>query len=61
MLATGGTAEGIVRSLHGRKILKEGVECEVVINEFIFLVELTELRGAQRLERIAPVKSLIKL
>ena len=61
VLATGGTAEGIARSLHGRKILKEGVECEVVINEFIFLVELTELQGAQRLERIAPVKSLIKL
>lgn len=61
VLATGGTAEGIARSLHGRKILKEGVECEVVINEFIFLVELTELQGTQRLERIAPVKSLIKL
>ena len=61
VLATGGTAEGIAQSLQGRKIVKEGVEYEVAINEFIFLVELTELQGAQRLEQIAPVKSLIKL
>lgn len=61
VLATGGTAEGIAQSLQGRKILKEGVEYEVEISEFVFLVELTELQGAQRLEKIAPVKSLVKL
>ena len=61
MLATGGTAEGIAQSLQGRKICKEGVEYEVEISEFVFLVELTELQGAQRLEKIAPVKSLVKL
>ena len=60
-LATGGTAEGIARSLQGRKVVKDSVECEVVINEFIFLVALDELQGAERLEQIAPVKSLIHL
>ena len=61
VLATGGTAEGIAQSLQGRKITKDGVEYEVVINEFIFLVELDFLKGAERLEKIAPVKSLIHL
>lgn len=61
VLATGGTAEGIAQSLQGRKIEKDGVEYEVVINEFIFLVELDFLKGAERLEKIAPVKSLIHL
>jgi adenine/guanine phosphoribosyltransferase-like PRPP-binding protein len=61
VLATGGTAEGIAESLQGRKIMKDGVECEIVINEFIFLVTLDELNGAERLEKIAPVKSLIHL
>ena len=60
-LATGGTAEGIARSLQGRKIVKDGFESEVVIHEFIFLVALDELQGAERLEKIAPVKSLIHL
>ena len=61
VLATGGTAEGIAQSLQGRKIVKDGVEYEVVINEFIFLVTLDELNGAERLEKIAPVKTLIHL
>ncbi|MBQ3082498.1 MAG: hypothetical protein IJC47_00985 [Alistipes sp.] len=61
ILATGCTAEGIARSLQGRKIVKDGVACEVVINEFIFLVALDELQGVERLEKIAPVKSLIHL
>lgn len=61
VLATGGTAEGIAQSLQGRKIVKDGVECEVVISEFIFLVELDFLKGAERLEKIAPVKSIIHL
>lgn len=61
VLATGGTAEGIAQSLQGRKIVKDGIEHEVVISEFIFLVTLDELNGAERLEKIAPVKSLIHL
>lgn len=61
VLATGGTAEGIAQSLQGRKVIKDGVECEIVISEFIFLVILDDLNGAERLEKIAPVKTLIHL
>lgn len=61
VLATGGTAEGIAKSLQGRKVMKDGIEHEVVIKEFIFLVELDFLKGAERLEKIAQVKALIHL
>jgi hypothetical protein len=33
----------------------------VVIDEFLFIVELDFLAGKERLEKIAPVKSLIHL
>ena len=61
LLATGGTAEGVARSLMGQKIVKDGKEYKVVIDEFIFLVELDFLKGAERLEKIAPVKSIVHL
>ena len=61
LLATGGTAEGIDQSMMEQKIIKEGKEYKVVIDEFIFLVELDFLKGAERLEKIAPVKSIIHL
>jgi len=61
LLATGGTAEGIAQSMMEQKIIKEGKEYKVVIDEFIFLVELDFLKGAERLEKIAPVKSIIHL
>lgn len=61
LLATGGTAEGIAQSMMEQKIIKEGKEYKVVIDEFIFLVELDFLGGAERLEKIAPVKSIIHL
>ena len=61
LLATGGTAEGIARSLMEQKITKDGKQYKVVIDEFIFLVELDSLHGAERLEKIAPVKSIIHL
>ena len=61
LLATGGTAEGIAESLKTQKIVKDGKEYKVVIDEFIFLVELDFLKGAERLEKIAPVKSIIHL
>jgi len=44
-----------------QKIVKDGREYKVVIDEFIFLVELDFLKGAERLEKIAPVKSIIHL
>ena len=61
LLATGGTAEGVANSLLAQKIVKDGKEYKVVIDEFIFLVELDFLKGAERLEKIAPVKSLVHL
>ena len=61
VLATGGTAEGIARSLMEQKITLDGKAYKVVIDEFIFIVELDFLKGAERLEKIAPVKSIIHL
>ncbi len=61
VLATGGTAEGIAKSMESKTITKEGKEYKIKVKEFIFLVELDFLNGAQRLEAIAPVKSLIHL
>ena len=61
LLATGGTAEGIAQSMMEQKIVKDGKEYKEVIDEFIFLVELDFLNGAKRLEKIAPVKSIIHL
>lgn len=61
LLATGGTAEGIARSMMSQKIVKDGKEYKVVIDEFIFLVELDFLKGAAQLEKIAPVKSIVHL
>ena len=61
LLATGGTAEGVAKSLMAQTIIKDGKEYKVVIDEFIFLVELDFLSGAERLEKIAPVKSIIHL
>ena len=61
LMATGGTAEGVAKSLMEQKIVKDGREYKVVIDEFIFLVELDFLHGAERLEKIAPVKSIVHL
>jgi adenine phosphoribosyltransferase len=61
LLATGGTAEGVAKSLMEQKIVKDGREYKVVIDEFIFLVELDFLHGAERLKKIAPVKSIVHL
>ena len=61
VLATGGTAEGIAKSILSNKVMKDGVEREVVIDEFVFLVELDDLKGASLLEKIAPVKSIVHL
>ena len=61
LLATGGTAEGVAKSMMEQKIVKDGKVYKVVIDEFIFLVELDFLKGAERLEKIAPVKSIVHL
>lgn len=61
VLATGGTCEGIAESLLDQTITVDGKPHRVVIDEFIFLVELDGLSGRKRLEKIAPVKTLIHL
>lgn len=61
VLATGGTALGIAESMMEQTITKDGKEYKVVIDEFIFLVEIDDLGGCERLKKIAPVKSLIHL
>ncbi len=61
ILATGGTAEALAQSLQGAVIEKDGVVRKVVVKKFVFLVEIDDLHGAKRLEKIAPVASLMHL
>ncbi len=61
VLATGGTAEGLARSLEALTITVEGKSYSVRIKEFVFIVEIEELGGAARLEKIAPVRSITKI
>lgn len=57
LLATGGTVDGIVRSLQQQTIGGRRIR----IKEFVFLVELPALGGRRLLEGIAPVHSLMRL
>lgn len=57
LLATGGTVEGIAQALASECIGGRSIR----IKEFVFLVELSDLKGRQRLEHIAPVHSLLTL
>ncbi len=61
VLATGGTAEGVARSLAGLTLEREGKRYKVRVKEFVFLVELEGLSGRKRLEDIAPVTTLMKI
>lgn len=58
VLATGGTAEGLAESLEQLKVVCDGKEYGVKVKEFVFIVEIEELGGKSRLERIAPVRSI---
>lgn len=58
VLATGGTAEGLAASLNALRIEHNGKEYGVRVKEFVFIVEIGDLGGAKRLERIAPVHSI---
>lgn len=58
VLATGGTAEGLAQSLDSLRIQKDGKEYGVKVKEFVFIVEIEELGGKARLEKIAPVRSI---
>ena len=59
VLATGGTALGIAESLEKLTIHCNGKPYNVKVKEFVFLVEIEEINGKTRLEKIAPVKSLM--
>lgn len=63
ILATGGTSEGIALALNNEKIVKNGKTYNVKVKNFVFLVELaSEIPGAaERLSKIAPVSSIIKI
>ena len=58
VLATGGTAEGLAESLNSLKVTIDGKEYGVKVKEFVFIVEIEELGGKARLEKIAPVRSI---
>ena len=58
VLATGGTAEGLATSLEAQKIVVDGKEYGVKVKEFVFIVEIADLKGKERLEKIAPVRSI---
>ena len=59
ILATGGTARGLAQGLNAQRVTVGGKEYKVKVKDFVFLVEIDDLPGRQRLEDIAPVKSLI--
>ena len=59
ILATGGTARGIVKSLNAQKVTVDGKEYPVKVTDMVFLVEIDDLPGRAVLEDLAPVKSLI--
>ena len=59
ILATGGTARGIVESLNAQKVTVNGKEYAVKVTDMVFLVEIDDLPGRAVLEDLAPVKSLI--
>lgn len=59
VLATGGTAKGIVESLESQKVTVGGKEYGIKVKDFVFLIEIDVLNGRRVLDGIAPVKSLI--
>ena len=61
VLATGGTAEGLAKSLEAQKIVVDGKEYGVKVKEFVFIVEIADLKGKERLEKIASVRSITEI
>ena len=61
ILATGGTAAGIANALNATKLTIDGKEYGIKVTDFVFLVEIEGLPGRENAEKIAPVKSLIRV
>ncbi|MBO7640150.1 MAG: hypothetical protein J6S66_00155 [Bacteroidales bacterium] len=59
ILATGGTALGIIESLNSQKVCIEGKEIPVRVKDCVFLAEIDALEGRAKLESVVPVKALI--
>ena len=59
ILATGGTARGIVESLNGKTVTIDGKQYPVKVTDYVFLVEIDDLPGRRNIEDLAPVTSLI--
>ena len=59
ILATGGTARGIVESLNAQTVTIDGKAYRVKVTDFVFLVEIDDLPGRSVIEDLAPVESLI--
>ena len=59
ILATGGTARGLAQGLNAQTVTIGGKTYPVRVKEFVFLCEIDDLPGRQRLEDIAPVKALM--
>ncbi len=61
ILATGGTARGIVEGINRQTINLNGKIYKVKVTDFVFIVELDDLKGREYIESLAPVKSLIHI
>ena len=61
ILATGGTAFAVAEGLNKTAVTVDGRECRVEVTDFLFLVEIDGLGGREKLESLAPVKSLMHL
>ena len=59
ILATGGTARGIVESLNAQTVVKDGKPYRIKVTDFVFLVEIDDLPGRSVIEDLAPVTSMI--
>lgn len=60
VLATGGTAEGMALELNRLTVETAAGLLPVRIREFVFLAEIADIGARSRLERIAPVESLLR-
>ena len=61
ILAAGGTAHGIVEGINRQTINLNGKIYKVKVTDFVFIVELDDLKGREYIESLAPVKSLIHI
>ena len=59
ILATGGTSVGVAEKLNQTVLTLDGREYRVQVTDFVFLVEIDGLGGREKLESLAPVKSLM--